>query len=92
MRTVKSAEELDHLRYAAWLTDRSAAALVEAAVPGATELDLVDAVESSYGGTGAHQPHPLRRDHVDGRAGPLRARPVADRRARSKPGRRWCSS
>ena len=50
---VKSAEELDHLRYAAWLTDRSAAALVEAAVPGATELDLIDAVESSYGGTGA---------------------------------------
>jgi Xaa-Pro dipeptidase len=52
-RAVKSAEELDQLRYAAWLTDRSAAALVEAAVPGATELDLVDAVESSYGGTGA---------------------------------------
>ena len=52
MRAVKSREELDHLRYAAWLTDRSAAALIEAAVPGATELDLVDAVESSYGGTG----------------------------------------
>jgi Xaa-Pro dipeptidase len=52
-RAVKSAEELDHLRYAAWLTDRSAAALVEAAVPGATELALVEAVESSYGGTGA---------------------------------------
>ncbi len=52
-RAVKSVEELDHLRYAAWLTDRSAAALVEAAVPGATELDLIDAVESSYGGTGA---------------------------------------
>ena len=45
MRAVKSTEELDHLRYAAWLTDRSAAALVEAAVPGATELDLIDAVE-----------------------------------------------
>jgi Xaa-Pro dipeptidase len=53
MRAVKSAEELAHLRHAAWLTDRSAAALVAAAVPGATELDLVDAVESSYGGTGA---------------------------------------
>ena len=53
MRAVKSTEELAHLRYAAWLTDRSAAALVEAAVPGATELDLVEAVESSYGGTGA---------------------------------------
>jgi Xaa-Pro aminopeptidase len=53
MRAVKSAEELAHLRHAAWLTDRSAAALVEAAVPGATELDLVEAVESSYGGTGA---------------------------------------
>jgi Xaa-Pro aminopeptidase len=53
MRAVKSAEELAHLRHAAWLTDRSAAALIEAAVPGATELDLVNAVESSYGGTGA---------------------------------------
>jgi Xaa-Pro aminopeptidase len=53
MRAVKSAEELAHLRHAAWLTDRSAAALVAAAVPGATELDLVEAVESSYGGTGA---------------------------------------
>lgn len=52
-RQVKSAEELAHLRYAAWLTDRSAAALVEAAVPGATELDLVEAVESSYTCTGA---------------------------------------
>ena len=53
MRAVKSSEELDHLRYAGWLTDRSAAALVEAAVPGATELDLVAAVEASYAGTGA---------------------------------------
>ncbi len=52
-RSVKSAEELEHLRYAAWLTDRSAAALVEAALPGATELDLVAAVEASYAGTGA---------------------------------------
>lgn len=53
MRAVKSAEELVHLRHAAWLTDRSAAALVEAAVPGATELDLISAVESSYAGTSA---------------------------------------
>lgn len=53
LRRVKSAEELEHLRHAAWLTDRSAAALVEMAVPGATELDLVDVVESSYAGTGA---------------------------------------
>jgi Xaa-Pro dipeptidase len=53
MRAVKSREELEHLRHAAWLTDRSAAALVLAAVPGATELDLIEAVESSYGGTGA---------------------------------------
>jgi Xaa-Pro dipeptidase len=53
MRAVKSAEELAHLQYAARLTDRSAAALVEAAVPGVTELDLIEAVESSYGGTGA---------------------------------------
>jgi Xaa-Pro dipeptidase len=53
MRAVKSREEVEHLRHAAWLTDRSAAALVAAAVPGATELDLIEAVESSYGGTGA---------------------------------------
>jgi Xaa-Pro aminopeptidase len=53
MRAVKSTEELAHLRHAAWLTDRSAAALIRAAVPGATELDLIEAVESSYGGTGA---------------------------------------
>ena len=52
-RLVKSPEELAHLRYAGWLTDRSAAALVEAAVPGASELDLIEAVESSYAGTGA---------------------------------------
>ena len=67
MRAVKSAEELDHLRYAAWLTDRSAAALVEAAVPGATELDLIEAVESSYRRDGCDQPHPLRRRNIDGR-------------------------
>lgn len=53
LRAVKSAEELDVLRYAAALTDASAAALLEAAVPGATELDLVAAVEASYAGTGA---------------------------------------
>jgi Xaa-Pro aminopeptidase len=53
MRAVKSAEELVHLRHAARLTDISAAALVRAAVPGATELDLIDAVESSYRRTGA---------------------------------------
>lgn len=52
-RRVKSAEELAHLRYAAWLTDRSAAALVAAAVPGATELDLVAAAQASYAGTPA---------------------------------------
>jgi Xaa-Pro dipeptidase len=53
LRRVKSEQELAHLRWAAYLTDRSAAALVEAAVPGATEIDLVEAVESSYAGTGA---------------------------------------
>jgi Xaa-Pro dipeptidase len=53
LRRVKSEQELAHLRWAAYLTDRSAAALVEAAVPGVTEIDLVDAVEESYAGTGA---------------------------------------
>lgn len=53
LRLRKSAEELEHLRYAAGLTDASGAALVAAAVPGATELDLVAAVEGAYAGTGA---------------------------------------
>jgi Xaa-Pro dipeptidase len=53
LRRSKSQEELAHLRYAAALTDRSAAALVSAAVPGASELGLVAAVEASYAGTGA---------------------------------------
>jgi Xaa-Pro dipeptidase len=51
-RQVKSAEELAWLRHAAALTDASAAALVAAAVPGATELDLVAAVEAAYAATG----------------------------------------
>lgn len=53
LRQCKSAEELDVMRYAAALTDASAAALQAAAVPGATELDLVAAVEASYAATGA---------------------------------------
>ncbi len=53
LRSLKSDEELAVLRHAAALTDVSAAALVEAAVPGASELDLVAAVESAYAGTGA---------------------------------------
>jgi Xaa-Pro dipeptidase len=53
LRQIKTDEELAVLRYAAALTDASAAALVEAAVPGASELDLVAAVEAAYAGTGA---------------------------------------
>ena len=53
LRSAKSDEELAVLRYAAALTDASGAALVEAAVPGSTELDLVAAVEAAYAGTGA---------------------------------------
>ena len=51
-RLRKTAYELDVLRHAAALTDTSGAALVQAAVPGATELDLVAAVEAAYAGTG----------------------------------------
>jgi Xaa-Pro aminopeptidase len=51
-RLHKTPYELAVLRHAAALTDASGAALVEAAVPGATELDLVAAVESAYAGTG----------------------------------------
>ena len=53
LRQFKSDEELAVLRYAAALTDASAAALVASAVPGASELDLVAAVEAAYAGTGA---------------------------------------
>ena len=53
LRSTKSDEELAVLRHAAALTDASAAALLDAAVPGATELDLVAAVEASYLATGA---------------------------------------
>jgi Xaa-Pro aminopeptidase len=51
-RMNKTPYELSVLRHAAGLTDASGAALVEAAVPGATELDLVAAVEAAYAGTG----------------------------------------
>jgi Xaa-Pro dipeptidase len=51
-RKHKTPHELSVLRHAAALTDASGAALVEAAVPGATELDLVAAVEAAYAGTG----------------------------------------
>lgn len=52
LRSVKSDEEMAVLRHAAALTDASAAALVGAAIPGASELDLMAAVESAYAGTG----------------------------------------
>jgi Xaa-Pro aminopeptidase len=51
-RMHKTPYELAVLRHAAALTDASGAALVAAAVPGATELDLVAAVEAAYAGTG----------------------------------------
>lgn len=51
-RLRKSPYEMAVLRHAAALTDASGAALVSAAVPGATELDLVAAVEAAYAGTG----------------------------------------
>jgi Xaa-Pro aminopeptidase len=53
LRSIKSDEELAVLRHAAALTDASAAALLTAAVPGASELDLVAAVEGAYAGSGA---------------------------------------
>ena len=51
-RMRKTPYELSVLRHAAALTDASGAALVAAAAPGATELDLVAAVEAAYAGTG----------------------------------------
>jgi Xaa-Pro dipeptidase len=52
LRAIKSDEELAVLRHAAALTDASAAALVAAAVPGVSELELVAAVEGAYAATG----------------------------------------
>lgn len=54
LRMVKSSEEVAWLRQAAELTDRSCAAMLAAARPGATEHDLVAAVHGAYlplGGT-----------------------------------------
>jgi Xaa-Pro dipeptidase len=52
LRLVKSDEELAWLRHAAALTDASCAAMLEAAAPGVTELELVAAIEGSYLGVG----------------------------------------
>jgi Xaa-Pro dipeptidase len=52
LRQVKSTEELAWMRQAAALTDAAARTMVEAAVPGATELDLVAAAQAAYAGTG----------------------------------------
>ena len=54
LRMVKSAEEIDWMRIGASLTDDSLDALLDVITVGATELDYVAAVESSYlaqGGT-----------------------------------------
>lgn len=54
IRMIKSGEEVGWLRKAARLTDDSAAALRDGAVPGCSEYDLVSLVEGSYlsqGGT-----------------------------------------
>ncbi|MCS7234712.1 MAG: Xaa-Pro peptidase family protein [Armatimonadota bacterium] len=48
LRLVKSPEELAWLRAGAHLTDRAVRALEEALQPGATEFELVDAVERAY--------------------------------------------
>lgn len=48
LRMTKSAEELTWLEYAADLTDRGAAALLDAAGHGATERELVAAAENAY--------------------------------------------
>lgn len=56
IRLVKSGEEIEWMRKAASITDRALAALVEAAVPGATELDLQEATASAAI-KGGGQPH-----------------------------------
>lgn len=48
LRLVKSGEELDWLRRGAAFTDAAMAALAEAAAPGVSEYELVDAIESAY--------------------------------------------
>lgn len=48
LRLVKSEEEIGWLRRAAALTDRAILAVAEAAVPGASEIELVAAGEAAY--------------------------------------------
>jgi Xaa-Pro aminopeptidase len=52
LRLVKSAEELAWLRKAAVYTDAAMAALARAAIPGASEHELVAAIESAYTAAG----------------------------------------
>jgi Xaa-Pro dipeptidase len=52
LRMVKSAEELAWLEHAATLTDRAAAALVDAAGTGASEREMVAAAEHAYRAAG----------------------------------------
>lgn len=48
LRLIKSEEEIEWLRIAAGMTDDAVGALHAGAAPGASELDLADAVERSY--------------------------------------------
>lgn len=48
LRLVKSAEEIEWTRIAARLTDAGVAALRDCARPGATEHELIDAIERAY--------------------------------------------
>jgi Xaa-Pro aminopeptidase len=54
LRLVKSAEEIEHLRYGAALSDAALAALVDGMKVGASDYELIDRVERAYvplGGT-----------------------------------------
>lgn len=54
LRTIKSDEEIEHLRHGARLSDRALAGLVAGLQPGANDRELIDAMERAYvphGGT-----------------------------------------
>jgi Xaa-Pro dipeptidase len=82
LRQIKSDEELAVLRHAAALTDASAEALVAAAVPGVSELELVAAVEGAYAATGGtNHIHYVAITSMDDPDRPAPAQWPTDRRA-----------
>ncbi len=82
LRLVKSAEEIAALRHAAALTDGAVAALAQALVPGATDHEVLAAVEAAYTARGGlHHIHYLGITAMD-----PPAEPVDNSKKRTAPG------